>query len=296
MAVFSNLLILGNGFDLDLGFPSSYGAFRKDITFPFGRDGHKDHSLGQFILKAVDIHKWFDLENVFAEYGKYHQNVKDIDGDKADYDSLVSGFLQYLQKMDISNPKSDSVAARMLNTVCNCLNPPVIYTFNYTDLSTIGRNLTINVGPVSHIHGSIANNDIILGAGDYAELDFSTDYMYKTSNEKYRSTDLFQALDLCDNILIFGLSLSQVDYPYFRDFFTRVAEGKYSGVRKKYIRVFTKDSNTRMEILRNLRQMNSGMISLTNYADFDIVRTAHNVDEEKVLAIIDKLTNEWKVR
>lgn len=93
----------------------------------------------------------------------------------------------------------------------------------------------------------------------------------------------------------FGLSLSRVDYPYFEGFFRKVASGAYHGDKRKYIRVITLDDNSRMDILRNLRTMNQGMLALFSNSDFDIVMTKDNTDEQKVSDIIAKIGKEWRL-
>ena len=294
------LVILGNGFDLDLDFPTSYKHFVENENdqdhgaFPFVRGGEDYYALGRYVLEA-NIRDWFDLEDILATYGITHEHNVINQEDKSDYCKLVRSLNLYLQSLDLSHPKNDSVAARLLKAVTDCLIPPTIYSFNYTDVSLIGNALGLGVGSATHIHGSLAANDVILGVGDYVDLSPANDFMYKTSNEKYRSTNLFRELDTCDNILIFGLSLSLVDYPYFEGFFKKVSSGEYCHDRKKYIRIFTYDDESRMAILRNLRLMNKGMIALANYADFDIVRTKDNVDEEKVSIVLEKISTEWQI-
>lgn len=172
--------------------------------------------------------------------------------------------------------------------------PPQFYTFNYTDLCDIGKSIGVNIAYPLHIHGSLKENNIILGVGDYAELRPSYNYLYKTSNSSYKSTNLFDALDTSKEIFIFGLSLSPVDYPYFEDFFKNIARGKYSGERK-YIRIFTYDDSSRTEIMLNLRKMNEGMIKLQGYSDIDIIRTKDNIDEVKVLEVLKKISNKWQL-
>lgn len=326
-----NLLIIGNGFDLDLGFPTSYNHFVNNRNepnngaFPFVKGGEGYSRLGKFILNATAIKRWYDLENILAEYGKrkdpYDFGVevmgvelnfgkllsetkrrkkieKIIAEDKEDYYKLIKSLTLYLKSIDLSHPKADSVAARLLKALYESLGgTPAIYTFNYTDLSVIGQGLGVNINPeyVNHVHGSLKNDDIILGVGDYAELRDEVDYMYKTSSERYHSSQLFQALEVCDNILIFGLALSQVDYPYFADFFKKLTSGDVDYENKKTVRIFTYDDHSRQEILRNLRSMNKSMINLVNYCDFDIVRIKDGVDEAKVAAILDNIKNRWQV-
>lgn len=323
----SSLLILGNGFDLDLGYPTGYKDFVQNTnspdngSFPFLQKNKDYHNLGKFILKCTNVDKWYDLENILAEYGKpipkrstdlylygfsfswilewlydWKNNLLDnhqnIDKDYLDYERLVKSLVLYLKSIDLSNPNKSSVAAKLLKSLSVQLLRPQIYTFNYTDLSVIGRALGVDDIYFEHIHGNLKDDNIILGVGDYATLRHSYDFLYKTSNYNYHSTNLFDALDTSENIFIFGLSLSQVDYPYFEDFFRNIAQGKYSKV-KKYVRIFTYDDSSRSDILRNLRKMNQGMIKLNGYADFDIIRTKNNVDKVKVKNIIDKLSSKW---
>lgn len=296
-ARFSNLLVLGNGFDLDLGYETSYERFVNNGfdadhgEFPFARGGVYN-TLGNYLCTRVCSH-WYDLENALAYFGEHLAMPAEIDGNAREYALLVERLTSYLKNIDYSNPDNNSVAARLLQALYDGLVPFVTYSFNYTDLSDIGDALGLDVNPATHVHGSLKENNIILGVGDYSNMSPASDFLYKTSNDNYRATDLVFDLNEFDNIYIFGLSLSSVDYPYFEAFFKRIASGAENRERKKYIRIFTYDDESKMSILRNLRKMNSGMIMLRNYADLDIIRTKDNIDEAKVAGIINKITSEW---
>lgn len=295
----SNLLVLGNGFDLDLGYKTSYkdfvnNGFEPDYgQFPFVKGGCF-HGLGGYVCAATCAN-WYDLENVLAAFGEHYAKIAEIDHNKEEYALLVDRLTRYLTNIDYSHPTKDSVAARLLRALCDCVVPFETYTFNYTDLVVIGDALDLDVNSATHVHGSLKENNIILGVGDYTNLDSSSDFLYKTSNNNYRATELIFDLGAFDNIYIFGLSLSSVDYPYFEDLFKKIASGVEDRQRKKNIRIFTYDDKSKMDILRNLRRMNSGMIRLRNYADLDIVRTKDNIDEAKVSAIINKILTEWEI-
>lgn len=70
------LLVLGNGFDLDLGYKTGYKDFVQNENpfeeghFPFIKGRNDYHALGRFILKCTGVQKWYDLENILAEYGR----------------------------------------------------------------------------------------------------------------------------------------------------------------------------------------------------------------------------------
>lgn len=61
-----------------------------------------------------------------------------------------------------------------------------------------------------------------------------------------------------------------MDYPYFKELFFKNALGKAE--IRPYIRIITLNDSSREEILRNLRQMNDGIISLRGHSDFDFFR------------------------
>ena len=291
------LFILGNGFDLNLDFPTSYKDFFSSDFSPFVHKDHGCHSLGRFIYQKGVLDKWYDLENLLAEYGKNVGRMDDegVQGDKDDYKKLVHGLADYLATIDFSKPNVNSVAAKILGAAEDLIVPPKFYTFNYSDFSTIALALGINCSTASHIHGSLRSKNIVLGVGEYVRLSPCVSYLHKTSNPTYNSGGILNALESYDTIIIFGLSLSQVDYPYFEDFFKDVSSRRYRGDRKKYIRIFTRDEKSRMEILDNLRGMNSGLIKLMGYCDFDIIKTEDNSDELKVKEVINHLSRNWKI-
>ena len=295
-----NLLVLGNGFDLDLGYLTSYKDFFKNSNdienggFPFIKGGGDYGELGAFVLEQAILKSWYDLENILARYGSrnvYILDSKALEADKKDYGNLVRCLRLYLNSLDLSHPNNQSVAVRVLSSFIKCKSSSSIYSFNYTNVSSIAKVLGLSCNNVSYVHGSLENDDIILGVGDYEKLSDPYHYLYKTSSSKYKSTNLIQDLDVCDNLLIFGLSMSRVDYPYFERFFKKVSKGEFDS--KKCIRIFTSDENSRMSILRNLRAMNQEMISLMNNSDFDIIRTCDNIDEGKVNDLINMMNSKW---
>lgn len=293
----NTLLIFGNGFDIDLGFPTSYKDYFQSEQFPFVHDDQICHALGHFVYDKGIQEKWYDLENILAEYGTgvKSANEKDIQDDKEDYQKLVQGLADYLNSIDYKQPRNDSIAASILRAANDTLVPPTIYTFNYTNLEEISAALDVEYSNVHYVHGSLKKNDIVLGVGEYVKLGQKASYLHKTSNLGYNAGGILNAFDSYDTIIIFGLSLSQVDYPYFEDFFKDVASRKYMGDRRKYIRVFTYDEKSRLEILDNLRGMNSGLIKLRGYSDFDIIRTKDDMDMLKVQEVIDHLKVRWEV-
>ena len=64
------VLILGNGFDLDLGLKTSYKDFRKSEFCPKGYPDTLIHHLNQRCADSLEAVKWYDLENEILNYCK----------------------------------------------------------------------------------------------------------------------------------------------------------------------------------------------------------------------------------
>ena len=288
----NTLFILGNGFDIDLGFHTSYRHFFLSEQFPFVDNDQLIHDLGHFVYNQGAKEKWYDLENILAEYGREERiiSAEKVDGDKEDFKRLVQGLADYLLTIDLRAPKEESTAALLLRAADDPLLPPTVYTFNYTDFEIISHALRLGYSKAYHVHGSINNADFVLGAGEYMRLGPNASYLHKTSNVRYDSRGILNAISKYDAVIIFGLSLSRVDYQYFEDYFKDVANRRYLDLDRKFIRIFTYDEQSRQEILDNLRGMNSGLIKLMGYSDFDIVRTKDDIDYDKVQEVINYLS------
>lgn len=71
------VLILGNGFDLDLGLKTSYKDFWESEFCPKDYPAPLIHHLNQRWPDNLDAVKWYDLENELLNYYKGLQNLKD---------------------------------------------------------------------------------------------------------------------------------------------------------------------------------------------------------------------------
>lgn len=291
------LLVIGNGFDLDLGLKTSYRDFvsnelcEGEGRFPFVRGG-RNGMLGKYIFQeTANINKWFDLENILAEFGSQNSilSSEEIGSIREDYQSLKHALQQYLKSIDVSASNYESSACKIIKALaCFTIMPPEVYTFNYTNFSKICESLNVcGFGRENYVHGSL-DDDIVFGVGDSFSLSRDLSFLYKTNNPAYQSSHLQNAFETSDVVMIFGLSLSEIDYTYFEDFFRHVSEGK--SVKRKYIRIFTCDEISKRDIMYNLRQMNKGLIKLFSYSDFDIVMTKESSDQKKMGEVIEFLS------
>ena len=60
-------LVIGNGFDLDLGMNTRYSDFAKSEYWP--KDvSSSNHNLQQYLNERKDMDCWFDLEQCLLDY------------------------------------------------------------------------------------------------------------------------------------------------------------------------------------------------------------------------------------
>ncbi len=71
------VLVLGNGFDLDLGLKTSYKDFWESEFCPKDYPAPLIHHLNQQWSDNLDAVKWYDLENELLNYYKGLHNIKD---------------------------------------------------------------------------------------------------------------------------------------------------------------------------------------------------------------------------
>lgn len=299
------VIVLGNGFDLDLGLKTSYSDFMKSLFFQtrlsnehtstLSRDfrDKKELNLFNYLREKQRIHKWIDLESElaalasaytthFEETYKGRHEIKDNNIatllEEETFEQLRISLCDYLKNIDYSNLNKKSTAYRLMNLMNINSNIDVL-SFNYTDLNAMQNENEINI---DHIHGSIADESIVLGFQDSLDIHHSYCFMIKSFSPYYQSHSVRKNLLDADEIIIFGHSLGATDYHYFQDLFKRQSDAK--SVRKNIIiRIFTYDEHSRRSLMMRLRAMNEKKTNLFyDLCDFAIYRTAEKKDQEKI--------------
>ena len=280
-----SVLIIGNGFDLDVGLKTRYVDFALSEYWPFKNaklyDGCK--TLAYTLNKKASLEKWFDVEEVLYEYAR---KVREINlssmnevyrMDKKAYEELNSGLVRYLRNMeDDLEPAKDSKAIRVLDDFYNKEGEKSIYTFNYTDLYWIAQVNEIYYDrkvPCNYVHGGIGDRRIILGVGANRELRREYTFFYKTSSPFYKRSGIITDLMDADEIIIFGHSLGTNDYPYYESFFRNASSiDNTSSLKQRKITIYTKSDESRIEIECHLHQMvGKDVTLLKNLNDFRII-------------------------
>ena len=270
------VLIIGNGFDLDLGWKTRFSDFINSTYWP--KNMHQG-SLLSYLKGKQSVNHWFDIEKEIGIFAsdpiRRGQALPTIRINEDYFNQLVEGFKRYLieeTKKDINN---DSTAAKVFRDILKNGNFSSIYSFNYTDMHDIASRLSINIDfSYEHVHGSIKNDDIIIGAPEDKELNKGYEFLYKTFNPHYQSSNLIYDLREAKEIVFFGHSLGPTDYHYFRSFFKRQCFEDMHREDAKKITIFTYDNASRMSIMSQLRAMNDQKTNLlVNLNDFKVIMT-----------------------
>lgn len=275
----SILVIIGNGFDLAYGLGTSYKDFFNSGFWPFPRNitdtSHKPISnLAQFLNDRMEDH-WYGLESLLAKYGESiyqakelnevsssRWNKKRIKADEESFYELRKGLKEFIsdRERNVEKPDRTNPAATFLRQIVNNRNP-IIYSFNYTDLSKFIEDCTgVSGMEYTHVHGSLKGpEEIVLGVQDNTRLIDGYDFLRKVSEPTYKSTNLFFDLMKANDVVFFGHSLGENDYHFFRSFFQKHSdESMEYSIDKPHITFFTANASSRIDILKNLREMNNG--------------------------------------
>ena len=160
------ILIIGNGFDLNLGLKTSYKDFIQSNHFKTLLKNK--NSMAEYFNEKSELNNWVDIEK---EITKYSIKVKDEDLNiKKDFVEIKSALTNYLEEAQKKEINQDSKAFKILEEEIN--NIDIIFNFNYTDsIFRIAEILNQDIEDKHyHIHGSIKEQNIIFGVEDDADI------------------------------------------------------------------------------------------------------------------------------
>lgn len=319
----NNVFIIGNGFDLDLGLPTKYSDFAASKYWPSSTSKTKIPSeeiqnnngvlnlhivaatpkLEAAIEEAKNRETWFDLESELLWYSKQfdvtdrnytrfsRESPNEVKSNVDYFNKLRNSLNDYILEVQSKHQiKKDCTAKDVLKSVVNNGYFDNIYSFNYTDLNSIARmvGVTSDIQYI-HLHGNVTDKTSILGV-DETELRKGYESFHKSSSRYYRSHDIYNSLTSAEEIVIFGLSFGSIDYSYFDIFFKQLSEGEsVMEEQKKFITIFTKDDNSRLSIITNLRNMGINIQRLYAQSHFQIICTSDDGEKKELSDFYNRL-------
>lgn len=230
---FNDILVVGNGFDLNLGLKTSYSDFLNSTEFK----SLKNNFLAEYLEKKLRVLKWVDIEKELYKYSVslYYQTENNrfnpvpqkdarINKLKQELYDICTSLKWYLKDVTTCPINLEGKEAfRVVADIFNSRKDTYILTFNYTDIierihdyyfSSLKKNYLIN-----HIHGSLSDDNIVFGIEDSAEVAKEHVFLYKSHNTNQNINGLTSIFDNAKNFKFFGYSLGETDHSYFDDFF-----------------------------------------------------------------------------
>lgn len=273
-----SVLIIGNGFDLCAGLKSSFSAFSESSFWPF-KDHYPMDSLPYHLNQKKGLSTWFDLEQELFQYAHAYNSQVNINNLEIDYRAFINvheALTSYLNNQ-VQTFEPISSLPNIIIQFFQCLpgKNKSIFTFNYTSPASIiekmGGKLKV---PVKYVHGSLSDNNIILGVGDHNELHLKYHYLYKAMSNHYKSTDIVSELEAADDVFIFGHSMGINDYDYFNNFFLKACEPRRGLQPNLRITIFTKSDQDQVLIKTRIRELSDKKLQrLINMCRFNIIST-----------------------
>lgn len=273
-----SVLILGNGFDLCAGLESKYSTFANSNYWPLNKK-YPPNSLPYRLNAKKNLNTWFDLEQELFFYAHDYQSRVDtsnIEIDRKAFEDIHKAFYNYLiNEVDKFEPKSNlpNLIVKFFQLLPG--KDKCIFTFNYTSPESIIRKMGGELKvPVKYVHGSLEENNIILGVGDHNELHKQYHFLYKAMSKHYKSTNIVSELDAADDVFIFGHSMGINDYDYFNNFFLEACNSRKGFRPKLRITIFTRSDEDQIMIKSRIRELSDKKLQrLINMCEFNIIST-----------------------
>lgn len=298
------VIVIGNGFDLDLGWDTSYKSFYEK------HDGWKMHrrdedDLFQYVIKQVPGN-WFDFERTLHEYALHRaqnpfpkDNTDKIDRDIQDYNSFKIQLMDFISESSKEPVKMDSHAYRLLaayveakkNKTSDKFFPIKLFSYNYTPLLNVIHQIdsSVKVGYIP-VHGIVEKRNIIFGFHDDLRIPKEYRPLQKSMDENYVSSDVVRESLQAKTIVFFGLSLGYIDGVYFKNLLEQISNLANPQMINKHIVFITLNRQSGNYIKNNLLDAGINLQLLYNSNRIDFIYT-DNSQKENTETIFEGLLN-----
>lgn len=270
-------LVIGNGFDIDVGLLSKYSDFVdssewRDLCKRFRglmlTSGYKANSLIAHFQKVYGEKNWFDIEEEIYNFIKAHSNSDDrvIADIRNEFDAIKKALITYLKRVANGVKASeDKLSWQLMHALEQSPMTKNFIYFNYTScypLVGLTYHHSKAAATFTDVHGSLKNEDIVLGcdlhSGDKVNRQLS--FMYKYNMVKH-STYIVKNLMTAKEIIFFGHSVNEMDFGYFRQFFEVVSK---TPDPIRYLTFITYEEESERCIKDNIRNQGIDVTGLYN--------------------------------
>ena len=257
-------LIVGNGFDIDMGLPSRYSDFIRSKEWNDAVNGfniylqqkdYQNHSLIAQLQMASTNSQWFDIDYLKRITANFTAN-----------NSKLSTALHY----------------RMRECPLTVTEIYFNYTYPHQYIKLPIQQEIFNGAQhwVTFVHGSLKDNDIVLGCDlqEGEQVNRQLSFMYKY-NQLNKANHIARNILEAKEIIFFGHSVNEMDFCYFREFF-KVASASPKPIR--HLTIITYDENSERDIKDNIRNQGISVSDLySNLWTFDFLHASKLYQEDK---------------
>lgn len=283
-------LIVGNGFDIDMGLPSRYSDFIRSKEWNDAVSGfniylqqkdYQNHSLIAQLQMASTNSQWFDIEQEIHRFIVSHPDntEKDVRDIRSEFEVIKKALTNYLKRITSTFTADNSKISTALHyRMRECpLTVTEIY-FNYTyphQYIKLPIQQEIFNGAqhwVTFVHGSLKDYDIVLGCDlqEGEQVNRQLSFMYKY-NQLKKANHIARNILEAKEIIFFGHSINEMDFGYFKEFF-RVAGASPNPIR--HLTIITYDEESERNIKDNIRNQGISVSDLySNLWTFEFIHT-----------------------
>jgi hypothetical protein len=288
------VIVLGNGFDLDLGWNTSYKQF---FLTQYGSRSvtDKDDSLIQYIINhAGEKDTWYDLEKMLSDYcvlkSKEERTEQQLLHDNQDYKELRTKLKKFIAEGTSKPADSNSFAYKILEKCIESAkkNPstqdfiPSIFSFNYSDLGKVVSQIDPKYKFSYHaVHGTLEKDNIIFGFNNRSDIKKEYRCYQKSHDDSYESHNILPALMDASDIIFFGMSMGDIDGAYYDEVLRQTSVvGGYRTRMHKNITFVTYNSESKLAIKNNLQDagIDTMVLCNTNNVQFLLTEDSKNLE------------------
>lgn len=289
------VVVIGNGFDIDLGWRTSYKDFCVSQKKQWDMIRTDEDDLFQYVIKNVG-ENWYDLERTIYNYciakSKEIPSEEIMRKDLQDYKNFKNQLVGFVKQRSTEQVKKKSYAYHLLKFFIEQRFPQSLYndmdsewfSFNYTPLDKVAMQIYPNVVfNYTAIHGTLENNNCIFGFHDDNKIKGKYRLIQKSLDDKYKPHVIYPTLNEANRLIFFGLSMGFIDAVYFKDIFVQISKPNISDNRKpKEIIFITRDEGSMRDIKMNLQDIGINMQSLMTNNNVNFILTSEGFEENKI--------------
>lgn len=264
-----HIYIIGNGFDIDLGWRTSYKDFYESISkrwITLFRPG--EDCLYAYLFDHAG-ENWYDLERTIYDYcllkskGDLDEDI--MNRDYRDYESIKRLLERFVNERSSTPVNENSKAYEILRSYVEKSSHtdlpsdmrPELISFNYTPLDKVAKQINPKADfRYIPIHGTIEKNSCIFGFHNDPQIKGAYRDMQKLMDDNYDPGRITPLLMDAKSITFFGLSMGFIDAVYFRDVLKAASQpGDFHTRNTKNIEFITRDKKSKKDIKKNLQDI-----------------------------------------